>query len=210
MTTSNLDIWMRRSSVWTALKGFCTELEQKINKGFLSKTTKQINTLRFLFLSESFCNSYWRKRSSFSPYMVVTYDCKPVLTVPTATVSPIFPQAPLSHSSPQVQLALLGCASATSSRKSRRAVGRSERTKKESRRLTCESRWAFAGVLWGGWRLTRGCARGSIGAAVWLDQAGVAHVLAELAGPSRRANTLQRDRTHASVCANIPIHSNAN
>lgn len=142
--------------------------------------------------------------------MAVTYDCKPVLTVRTATVSSIFPQTPITHSSPHDQLSLLGCVSATSSRKSRRAIRRSERSKKESRRLTCESKWAFAGVLWGGRRLTRGYARGSVGAAVWLYQAGVAHILAELAGPSRRANTLQQDRTHTSVCANIPIHSNAN
>lgn len=141
---------------------------------------------------------------------MVTYDCKPVLTARTATVSAIFPQTPITHSSPHDQLSLLGCVLATLSRKSRQAISRSERTKEESRRLTCESKWAFAGVLWGGWRLTGGYARASVGAVVGLDQAGVAHVLAELAGPSRRANTLQQERTHASVCANMPIHSNAN
>lgn len=66
-------------------------------------------------------------------------------------------------------------------------------------RLTCESKRAFAGVPRGGPRLTRGYARGSVGAAVWLDQAGITHILAELAGPSRSANTLGENSNQTRV-----------
>lgn len=69
----------------------------------------------------------------------------------------------------------------------------------------------FAGVARGRRQPTRGDARGSVGAAVWLDQAGVAHILAELAGPPRRANTLgEKQESDMCLFSNIQIVSDTN
>lgn len=71
-------------------------------------------------------------------------------------------------------------------------------------RLTRESKRTFAGVARRRQQPTRGDARCSVGAAVWLDQAGVAHILAELTGPPRRANTLgEKQESDMSACFQI-------
>lgn len=59
--------------------------------------------------------------------------------------------------------------------------------------LTCETKGAFAGVLWGRWWLTCCNACGSIQTAFWFNQAGIADILAKLSNPSWGTNTLQEN-----------------
>lgn len=60
--------------------------------------------------------------------------------------------------------------------------------------LTCVAGSTFAGVAWGGRRLAYTYACGSVLAALWINQAGILHMLANLSCPPGRAETLTEQK----------------